>query len=390
MKLKIYSKFFVRTILSYIKKPVKKIVGHIWPEKKELVFLFSNKSKYWTGIGKDLYEHEPVFMETVQKCDKIIREISNYTILSNFDGDADDRFFDDEGNVGFTVTTIQIALTELYKSKNIIPSYISGISLGEFAAVYAAGGITMRETLILTHCAINLLNFDKKEYVAAFAFGDTETIQNLCKKSPLWVVPLIYLDVNAVVLNCHKDDFAAINEYFNANQILCKKQHGEPYWPFHTELISRHKSIVDSFVKQIDPKPLNCDYYSATYGKVISKKNIIPADYWYNMLRKPVLLNEVMDMLRPIKNLVLLTVGPHFSLKTLVQNLLNGNLVYLDSMTYNTSALKTFRLAYKTLKNLRLDKRNVSTYVPVNNYKSSSEKHIPISLDRLGDVFMSQ
>lgn len=93
-------------------------------------------------MGKDLYLRDPVFAEWIDRVDALIQDERGYSILEMILDDAVDYGIETTQVVIFA---IQIALGELLRHHGAKPAAVVGQSLGEAAAAYFAGGLSLRD-----------------------------------------------------------------------------------------------------------------------------------------------------------------------------------------------------------------------------------------------------
>nr|WP_237089080.1 non-ribosomal peptide synthetase/type I polyketide synthase [Paenibacillus larvae] len=109
----------------------------------KIAFSFSGQGEAYPGMGRRLYESEPVFRETIDTCDRMLQTLPVFegrslraAILQ--EGGAD-QWIEDTSYVQPLLFAFQYALTELYRAWGIEPVAVIGHSVGEFAAACAAG-----------------------------------------------------------------------------------------------------------------------------------------------------------------------------------------------------------------------------------------------------------
>jgi polyketide synthase 13 len=93
-------------------------------------------------MGKNLYLRNEVFAEWIEKVDALVQDERGYSILELILDDSHDYGIE-TSNV--TIFAIQIALGELLRHHGAKPVAVVGQSLGEPAAAYFAGGLSLQD-----------------------------------------------------------------------------------------------------------------------------------------------------------------------------------------------------------------------------------------------------
>jgi acyl transferase domain-containing protein/acyl-CoA synthetase (AMP-forming)/AMP-acid ligase II/NADPH:quinone reductase-like Zn-dependent oxidoreductase/acyl carrier protein len=115
---------------------------------QNVTFCFSGQGSGYFGMGRELYETEPHFRATFDRCDSLVQELGGNSLV---------RFLFREESPGFKSSpllqaatfSIQVSLVASWKAFGIEPDAVLGHSLGEFAAACTAGIMDLETALAL-------------------------------------------------------------------------------------------------------------------------------------------------------------------------------------------------------------------------------------------------
>ncbi|MCP4657003.1 MAG: type I polyketide synthase, partial [bacterium] len=146
--------------------------GHHRGQDRPVVSLFSGLGDHYPGMGRELYEHEPVFRDQVDRCCELLEPILGLDLrplLYPPDAEREASGLDLRQLLGRApqpataaherlaqthlaqpaVFVVEVALARLLMSWGIVPRAMIGYSLGEYTAAHLAGVFPLAEALAL-------------------------------------------------------------------------------------------------------------------------------------------------------------------------------------------------------------------------------------------------
>ncbi|KAI0465516.1 putative polyketide synthase [Xylaria cf. heliscus] len=132
-----------------------------------VVFVFSGQGSQYLGMGCQLLSIYPTFSETIHRCDRVLRS-NGYPgcldiIQSEETMSAQRKDSLQLQALQSAIFALEVSLSQLLMSWNILPQAVIGHSLGEYAALVTAGVLDLddgtllvarRARLIIDHCDI--------------------------------------------------------------------------------------------------------------------------------------------------------------------------------------------------------------------------------------------
>jgi cytochrome P450/malonyl CoA-acyl carrier protein transacylase len=257
--------------------------------RHRLLFVFPGRAGQWPGMGQQLYREEPVFREAIQRCSRVVEERLGWSLDKEFTKDKTTyRLHDHKPYVPIALSAIQLGLCELWRDRGIEPDSVIGFSAGEFAAAYAAGGLTFEDAMILA-CGLygpaqQALVLRKKLIFIRMSLAQAES---LCQEAPAPLFVLTEIGPSTVVLTWNDNDTKTVTSFLKDHGI--QKRALDSDSAFHTPLVERWKAGWLQDLRNLKPLPLSCACYSSANGNRVEQSIVFDGSYWWMVLSRPVL-----------------------------------------------------------------------------------------------------
>jgi len=173
---------------------------------KKTAFLFPGQGSQFVGMGKEIYDERPsvqhVFKNVDEICGKPISRLA-------FEGPMDELTSTE--NLQPAVTAVSLACFSLLKKEGIEPDIVAGHSVGEYAALFSAGVVTVKDALKLAMKRGDLMNREAIKHPGAMAA----------------IIGLNIEEVMEIVDESKGDDILTVANHNTEKQIVISGQ-GEP------------------------------------------------------------------------------------------------------------------------------------------------------------------
>lgn len=223
--------------------------------------IFPGQGSQAVGMGKDFYMNFPAVKSIFDKANASL----GYDLLKiMFEGSEDELRLTQ--NTQPALVTMSAGIWELLKDK-VKPSFFAGHSLGEYAAVYAGGGITFEDAVKAVHNRGKFMQTAVPVGVGAMAavLGlDDEVIIEECKKhsKPTAVAePANFNTSGQVVIAGHAQAVADMGEILKergAKRVVMLQVSA----PFHCSLMEPAKKAMADYLKDISICDLKIPVYN--------------------------------------------------------------------------------------------------------------------------------
>ncbi|WGD39101.1 type I polyketide synthase [Streptomyces cathayae] len=110
--------------------------------RPRIVFVFPGQGSQWPGMGRELLDTEPVFTRTMEACDEAVKAETGWSVIELLRS-ADEERLKQLDVIQPTLWSMEIALAELWRSWGVEPDAVIGHSMGESAAAYISGALSL-------------------------------------------------------------------------------------------------------------------------------------------------------------------------------------------------------------------------------------------------------
>ena len=111
--------------------------------QRKIVFAFPGQGSQWIGMAQQLLEQEPAFREAMEQCDAAMRVYVTWSLIDEILADESHSRLGELDVVQPVLFAVQVGLATLWRAWGVEPDAVVGHSMGEVAAAYIAGILTL-------------------------------------------------------------------------------------------------------------------------------------------------------------------------------------------------------------------------------------------------------
>jgi acyl transferase domain-containing protein/acyl carrier protein len=273
---------------------------------RKTVFVFPGQGGQWVAMGRQLMGQEPVFAGMIDACETAMQPYVDFR-LSEVVQSTDEGWLQRIDVVQPVLFAVQVALATVWESKGLNPDAVIGHSMGEVAAAYIAGALTLEDAvkviclrsramrqvsgrggMLLAEMSLNAAQAALQEYVGRLSVAVNNAPGSVVISGDVAAIESLMADLNTAGVFCRRVnvDVAAHSPHMDA---------------LRPELVAA--------LAHMTPMVARLPVYSTVTGALQS--GVFDAAYWGRNLREPVLFSTATQAALADGYNTFIEIGPH-------------------------------------------------------------------------------
>ncbi|KAK6173394.1 hypothetical protein SNE40_016853 [Patella caerulea] len=294
------------------KTTIDKVPVKALQKPKQIIFVFCGMGSTWKGMCKEHMKTNHVFYKKILEVDALLLPLTGWSICQRFE----DSFDPTDPYLGPIASfTCQVALDAVWKYWGIKPDCVVGQSVGEVAASYSAGALSLKDAVkVIYHRTYRQANATGGSMLVVGNY-DVSEVQKIVDDYEGKVVIAVHNSPKSCTLSGDTDVIGMVK-----SRIQSAKEDLEiPLFlhdltvtsAFHSHHMTEcSNQIKDDLLGLQGSKP-DVKLYSTVSAKEATETDFITAEYWAKNVRGTVLFRQALqDAQNPDCFNIFLEIGP--------------------------------------------------------------------------------
>ncbi|KAK6170827.1 hypothetical protein SNE40_019127 [Patella caerulea] len=294
------------------------------PKKKKIILVFAGMGTNWKGMCQSLLKHSAIFRGTINDVSDILKQFISWDLCDAFENGFD---LDDPYVAPIMTFACEIGVYAMMKEFGVVADAIVGQSIGEVAAAYASGALTLNQAV----CVI----YHRTKYQAEATGGKMFIVRNMEIADVNSLIETfksqanisLFYSPSCCTISCDDEVIGLIKSRLKETERRVEFIDLNVTSAFHSHHMDDcTEKLTNAFI--LHGTPPTTPIVSSVSGKMAVGADFITSEYWAKNIRNPVLFHQsIVEVHEPDKMNIFIEIGPKPILKAHLRKIFEQPLV---------------------------------------------------------------
>ncbi|MEX2523396.1 MAG: SDR family NAD(P)-dependent oxidoreductase [Gammaproteobacteria bacterium] len=297
----------------------KLVTGEHHAQPGRIAFVYSGNGSQWPEMARGLLRH-PVFRDSIEAVDRLFMPLADWSIVEALEGEQGAPDIEHTEIAQPLLFAIQTGITAMLRQYGIEATGVTGHSVGEVAAAWAAGVLSLEDAVqvIYYRSLLQAATKGKGRMLAAnLAPDDVAAVIEEMK------APLELAAVNSPGSTTLTGSHLVIERAARKLQelkIRCRVLDID--YPFHSAAMDMVRERFSRIMPSLTHKDGEIGFYSTVHGRAVPGSDM-DREYWWQNIRHPVRFGPAVETMLGDGYELFIEIGPHPVLQSYIRECLH-------------------------------------------------------------------
>lgn len=287
-------------------------------ERSGIAFIYTGNGAQWAGMGRALYEESSVFRRLVHELDHLLRPMADFSLV-------DVLLHNDAESLSDTTISqpllfaVQLGITLLLREEGIRPQAVAGHSVGEIAAAWAAGALSLEQAVQVIHARSHAQGQTRGLGRMAAAGLSAEAAADLICRLGL-EEELEIAGINSpsnITLSGSLDALTLFQaEARQQKAFFCFL---DLDYAFHSRKMEGIRETLAEKLRDLRPRRMSDAIFASSVTGEVAATDSLDGEYWWQNVRQPVNFSSAIQSLAACGLRLFVEIGPHAILQRYIR-----------------------------------------------------------------------
>ncbi|AUL48315.1 beta-ketoacyl synthase [Bordetella trematum] len=290
------------------------------PQARGPVFVYSGNGSQWAGMGQRLMA-DPVFAAAVHEVDALFADYSDFSPAAELSAASTTDRYDYAEIAQPTLFAVQVGITRMLAQRGVVPMATMGHSVGEIAAVWACGALSLPEAVKVIYHRSRLQGLTKgrgRMTAVGISGAETEALIAELKLGHGLALAGANSHRGATVAG-DPAQLDALEAVLEERGVFYRRLNLD--YAFHSPAMDSIESGIMQSLADLKPRDADLPFYSTVSGGKQDGR-ALNAAYWWRNVRLPVQFEDASAAAIHDGFNVFVEIGPHPVLRAYLKDAL--------------------------------------------------------------------